>query len=120
MRTVHLHVFSLNAHAADRRWKWKDGLLPVRDFYLGPGKVDLRQGDDAHPHCDHSCKRICRDIMDHYIKYSMRNAMDIATLSCSVVSRGQILWQRVLEDVRITFGVAALRCRTGARRQKRR
>ena len=42
----------------------------------------------------------------HYIKYSMRNAMDIATLSCSVVSRIDPL-KKVLEDVRITFGVAA-------------
>ena len=41
-----------------------------------------------------------------YIKYSMRNAMDIATLSCSVVSRINPL-KKVLEDVRITFGVAA-------------
>ena len=48
----------------------------------------------------------------HYIKYAMRNAMDIATLSCSVVSRADVKEGR-LEDVRITFGVAApvpLRC----------
>lgn len=42
----------------------------------------------------------------HYIKYSMRNAMDIATLSCSVVSRIDSA-KNILEDVRITFGVAA-------------
>ena len=42
----------------------------------------------------------------HYIKYSMRKAMDIATLSCSVVTRAD-LQKNVLEDVRITFGVAA-------------
>lgn len=42
----------------------------------------------------------------HYIKYSMRNAMDIATLSCSVVSKVDTE-KNILEDVRITFGVAA-------------
>lgn len=42
----------------------------------------------------------------HYIKYSMRNAMDIATLSCSVVSKVDTA-ENILEDVRITFGVAA-------------
>jgi len=42
----------------------------------------------------------------HYIKYSMRNAMDIATLSCSVVSKVNPE-TKILEDVRITFGVAA-------------
>ena len=42
----------------------------------------------------------------HYIKYSMRNAMDIATISCSVLSKVDLSAGR-LEDVRITFGVAA-------------
>ena len=42
----------------------------------------------------------------HYIKYSMRNAMDIATISCSVVSKVD-QQAGVIEDVRITFGVAA-------------
>lgn len=36
----------------------------------------------------------------------MRNAMDIATLSCSVVSKVDTA-ENILEDVRITFGVAA-------------
>ena len=42
----------------------------------------------------------------HYIKYSMRNAMDIATISCSVVSKVD-QQAGVIENVRITFGVAA-------------
>ena len=37
---------------------------------------------------------------------SMRNAMDIATISCSVVSKVD-QQAGVIEDVRITFGVAA-------------
>ena len=52
----------------------------------------------------------------HYIKYSMRNAMDIATLSCSVVCKPN-LKSNVLEDIRITFGVAA-RCRSDVKPQK--
>ena len=51
----------------------------------------------------------------------MRNAMDIATLSCSVVSKVDTA-ENILEDVRITFGVAApvpYRCtETEAERQK--
>ena len=79
-------------------------MVPIRDFYLGPGKVDLHQGDVlTHiviPGKDY------QGYHGFYIKYSMRNAMDIATLSCSVVSRIDPL-KKVLEDVRITFGVAA-------------
>ena len=79
-------------------------MVPIRDFYLGPGKVDLHQGDVlTHiviPGKDY------QGYHGFYIKYSMRNAMDIATLSCSVVSRINPL-KKVLEDVRITFGVAA-------------
>ncbi|MFR2216207.1 MAG: hypothetical protein ACLS61_21725, partial [Ruminococcus sp.] len=79
-------------------------MVPIRDFYLGPGKVDLHRGDVlTHiviPGKDY------QGYHGFYIKYSMRNAMDIATLSCSVVSRIDPL-KKVLEDVRITFGVAA-------------
>ena len=96
-------LFSLNAML-----RIADGtggrMVPIRDFYLGPGKVDLHQGDVlTHiviPGKDY------QGYHGFYIKYSMRNAMDIATLSCSVVSRIDPL-RKVLEDVRITFGVAA-------------
>ena len=96
-------LFSLNAML-----RIADGtggrMVPIRDFYLGPGKVDLHQGDVlTHiviPGKDY------QGYHGFYIKYSMRNAMDIATLSCSVVSRIDPL-KKVLEDVRITFGVAA-------------
>ena len=77
-------LFSLNAML-----RIADGtggrMVPIRDFYLGPGKVDLHQGDVlTHiviPGKDY------QGYHGFYIKYSMRNAMDIATLSCSVVSR---------------------------------
>ena len=102
-------LFSLNAML-----RTSDGaggrMIPIRDFYRGPGKVDLQPGEIlTHiviPGKDYE------GYQGHYIKYSMRNAMDIATLSCSVVSKVN-QEKRLLEDVRITFGVAApvpLRC----------
>lgn len=79
-------------------------IVPVREFYLGPGRVDLHPGEVlTHvviPKAEYE------GYHGHYIKYSMRNAMDIATLSCSVVSKVDTE-KKLLEDVRITFGVAA-------------
>lgn len=96
-------LFSLNALL-----RTADGTggrtVPIRDFYLGPGKVDIRQGEIlTHiiiPEKEYTGYRGC------YIKYSMRKAMDIATLSCSVVSKIDTK-KNILEDIRITFGVAA-------------
>ena len=49
-------VFSLNALL-----RIEDGnngrTVPVRDFYLGPGRVDSEKRRDSYP-CDHSCKGI--------------------------------------------------------------
>lgn len=79
-------------------------VVPVQEFYLGPGRVDLRQGEILTaviiPKAEYE------GYHGHYIKYAMRNAMDIATLSCSVVSKTDPAFN-CLEDVRITFGVAA-------------
>ena len=96
-------VFSLNALLCIA-----DGnggrTVPVRDFYLGPGRVDLKPGE-LLTHVIIPAKEY-RGYHGHYIKYSMRRAMDIATLSCCVVSKVD-RERKVLEDVRITFGVAA-------------
>ena len=110
-------LFSLNAML-----RIADGtggrMVPIQDFYLGPGRVDLHQGDVlTHiviPGKDY------QGYHGFYIKYSMRNAMDIATLSCSVLCRVEPM-TRVLEDVKITFGVAApvpLRCRAAEEKLK--
>ena len=77
-------------------------IVPIREFYLGPGRVKLEQGD-VMTHVIIPAEEY-QGYQGHYIKYSMRRAMDIATLSCSVVSR---IKDDILEDVRITFGVAA-------------
>ena len=79
-------------------------MVPVRDFYAGPGQVRLSQGQlVTHiviPHKNYE------GYTGHYIKYSMRHAMDIATLGCSVVVKVNPQ-AGLVEDVRITFGVAA-------------
>lgn len=96
-------LFSLNAML--RTSDGKGGrMIPIRDFYLGPGKVDIQKGELL----THIVipGREYEGFHGHYIKYSMRNAMDIATLSCSVVSKVEKK-EGILKDVRITFGVAA-------------
>lgn len=96
-------LFSLNAllHLTDG----KGGrVVPIHEFYLGPGRVDLKPGEIL-THIEIP-KEEYEGYHGYYVKYSMRNAMDIATLSCSVVSLTDPENQ-VLKDVRITFGVAA-------------
>lgn len=82
-----------------------DGIrrVPIREFYIKAGKVDLRPAEIQTgillP------REAYEGYFGHYIKYAMRNAMDIATLGCSVnVKLSQD--KKVLEDVRIAYGVA--------------
>lgn len=92
--------------------------VPIREFYLKAGCVDLRHGEIE------TAVLIPKASYDgyagHYIKYAMRNAMDIATLGCSVnVKLSEDKEQ--LEDVRIAFGVAGpvpLRCPAAERAAK--
>lgn len=77
--------------------------LPIREFYIKAGKVDIRPGELQTgiliP------KQSYQGYRGHYIKYAMRNAMDIATLGCSAnvkLSENKT----VIEDVRIAYGVA--------------
>ena len=87
-------VFSLNALL--RLEDGKEGrLVPVKDFYLGPGRVDLRQGEIL-TYVIIPAKEY-EGYHGHYIKYSMRNAMDIATISCSVGSKGMKIEESLYE-----------------------
>jgi len=83
-------------------------VVPIHEFYLGPGKVALKPGE------------ILTEIMispedyqgfgGHYIKFAMRKAMDIATLAVAVVCK---LQEGTFDEVRIGLGVAGptpLRC----------
>jgi len=100
-------LFTLNAqlrlvdHHGER-------MVPIREFYLGPGKVALKAGE------------ILTEILispddyqgfgGHYTKFAMREAMDIATLAVSVICK---LQGETFDQVRIGLGVAGptpLRC----------
>ena len=81
----------------------KDGRrdVPIGEFYLGPGKVALN-------HEDILVKiKIKREKYEgykgHYIKFSPRKAMDIATLGCSVLIKEK---DGIIEDLKIAYGVA--------------
>ena len=77
--------------------------VPIHDFYIKAGVVDLKPAElqtailipkSSYENC-----------FGEYIKYSMRNALDIATLGCSVnvvLSKDKKSYERV----RIAFGVA--------------
>ncbi|MEW6623509.1 MAG: xanthine dehydrogenase FAD-binding subunit XdhB [Bacillota bacterium] len=102
-------LFALDAQL---RLQDKEGerVIPIQEFFLGPGKVALKQGE------------ILTEILvspenyngygGHYIKFSMRKAMDIATLGVAVVCK--LKDKGTFDNVRIGLGVAGptpLRCR---------
>lgn len=77
--------------------------LAISDFYLGPGRTDVRSGELLTG--IYIPRASWERTFGRYIKYSMRTALDIATLGCSVNVRlapdgGNI------ERVRIAYGVA--------------
>lgn len=83
-------------------------IVPIQEFYLGPGKVALKPGEILTE------IRIFLDDYQgfggQYIKFAMREAMDIATLGVSVICK---LRGKTFDEVRIGLGVAGptpLRC----------
>lgn len=56
--------------------------IPIKEFYLKAGVVDLRKGEIQTAII--IPKESYEGYKGHYIKYAMRNAMDIATIGCSV------------------------------------
>ncbi len=76
--------------------------IPIREFYIKAGTVDI------HPDELQTAILIPKasyvGYKGHYIKYAMRNAMDIATSGCSVNVKLSAD-KRTLEDVRIAYGV---------------
>lgn len=77
--------------------------VPIQEFYIKAGKVAL-----AHNELETAIlikKESYEGYKGHYIKYAMRNAMDIATCGCSVnVKLSED--KKTIEDVRIAYGVA--------------
>lgn len=78
-------------------------LVPIQSFYIKAGKVDLRPGEIETailiPQASYS------GYHGHYIKYAMRNAMDIATCGCSANAKLSPDGKTIV-DARLAYGVA--------------
>ena len=79
--------------------------LPIHDFYIKAGKVDIRGEDGEIQTAVLIPKESYENCFGHYIKYAMRNAMDIATLGTSVNVRLSAD-KKTVERARVAFGVA--------------
>lgn len=89
--------------------KHGERVVPLADFYLGPGKVDLKP-DEMLTHIT-IAPQDYKQYSGRYIKFSVRKAMDIAILGVSVLCK--IKDRKFIEEIRIGLGVAAptpIRC----------
>lgn len=77
--------------------------LPIQEFYLSAGKVDLHPGELQTAIL--IPEKAYKGYFGHYIKYAMREAMDIANLGCSV-SLKLSKDKKTVKDARIAYGVA--------------
>ncbi|PKM73936.1 MAG: xanthine dehydrogenase FAD-binding subunit XdhB [Firmicutes bacterium HGW-Firmicutes-16] len=77
--------------------------IPIHDFYIKAGQVDIKAGEIQTAIL--IPKASYENTVGNYIKYSMRNAMDIATLGTSVNVRLSAD-KKTVERARIAFGVA--------------
>lgn len=80
-----------------------DRSLTIQDYYIKPEVMDLKTGelltDIVIPYENYS------GYAGHYIKYAVREAMDIALLGCAVVCK--VSGDQRIADIRISFGAAA-------------
>ena len=86
--------------------------LPIRDFYIKAGQVDIRADEGEIQTAILIPKTSYENTFGHYIKYGMRNAMEIATLGCSVNVR-LASDKKTIDRCRIAYGVAGpvpMRC----------
>lgn len=85
-------------------------VIPIAEYYVGPGKVCLKNGELLT--AIYIEKENYENFKGKYIKYAMRNAMDIATLGCSVTCK--LNEQKdTIEEVHLAYGVAGpvpMRC----------
>ena len=77
--------------------------LPIQDFYIRAGVVDLRPAEVQTAIL--IPKTSWENHFGHYIKYAMREAMDIATLGCSV-NVALTDDKKTISDARVAYGVA--------------
>lgn len=77
--------------------------IPIHEFYIKAGVVDLKPAEIQTAIL--IPKKAYEGYQGHYMKYAMRNAMDIATTGCSAnVKLSED--KQIIEDVRIAYGVA--------------
>ena len=77
--------------------------VPIQEFYIKAGKVDLKPAELQTAIL--IPKKSYEGYFGNYIKYAMREAMDIANLGCSVnVALSED--KKTIRDVRIAYGVA--------------
>ena len=77
--------------------------LPIQEFYIKAGKVALQPAELQTAIL--IPKKSYEGYRGNYIKYAMREAMDIATLGCSVNVRLSAD-KATIDDARIAYGVA--------------
>jgi xanthine dehydrogenase FAD-binding subunit len=78
-------------------------LVPIKEHYIGAGKTAL-----AHNEILQAIvipKASYENCFGHYIKYAMRNALDISTLGCSANVRLS-KDKKTIERARLAYGVA--------------
>ena len=78
--------------------------LPIKEFYIKAGKVALEHNELLTAILIR--KQSYEGYKGHYIKYAMRNAMDIATTGCSVNVKLSAD-KKTIQHARIAYGVAA-------------
>lgn len=97
---------TLHAYDAIMEITGPDGVrqMPIREFYIKAGKVALEHNELLTAILIR--KESYEGYKGHYIKYAMRNAMDIATTGCSVNVKLSPD-KKTIENARIAYGVAA-------------
>ncbi len=97
---------TLHAYDAIMEITGPDGVrqMPIREFYIKAGKVALEHNELLTAILIK--KESYEGYKGHYIKYAMRNAMDIATTGCSVNVKLSPD-KKLIENARIAYGVAA-------------
>ena len=79
--------------------------IPIRDFYIKAGQVDIRAEEGEIQTAILIPKESYENCFGKYIKYGMRNAMEIASLGCSVNVRLSPD-KKYIRRCRIAYGVA--------------
>lgn len=101
-------LFSLNSKVRLVS-KSKERIIPIEEFYLGPGRVDIKSDEILISLIIE--KKDYESLIGNYTKFSNRKAMDIAMVSVCVVAS---IENNKFSDLRIALGVAAptpIRCK---------